>query len=365
MKFQFNFAGLDGLPDQQKRSRVYQAIKANLLMLPLAIDLLGQQNALKMSVARPDLIDGGTIRQPSTEEVAGYLVSDKASRFYGQKWAVTADTPAVLQTAGRVIEFYRDNLREIDLGWQSMFRFVDQRSSTNDSIDVVNSSTAIAFEQTPNGGQIKVNRNVSASTSTLKLITYTAGAGFLDDWFRFNKWYQVQEAAEDMMNSYAKVEADAHYALITAVSSGSDIAFDTDDQTTFNKAVADMLRDLEAKGYMVGTNVQVDILCAPEKLGRVLAMLEASRGSAMVAYGTANQPIAFGVRNVIPTTRIAAAANNYYVVLPERKIKRAVWTDLTIATQRAEDYRATDWLAHAQFNAIIGEQDQVRRIALS
>lgn len=365
MKLHIDFDKLKDLDEAGKKKHVFHAIKGALVMLPMALDYFGEQDSMKLAAVQPSLIKGADVRHPELRDVAAYLTGDKAAKFFGQKWAVPADTPTVLQVAGRFIDFYRDNLRDVDLGWQGLFRFIDQRNSGNDSIDVVNSSTAIAFEQTPNGGQIKINRNISASTSSLKMITYTGGVSFLDDWFRFNKWYQVQEAAEDMLNAWAKMVADNHYALITAVGSGSNVAFNTDDQTTFNAAVSGMFRALEAKAYNVSGNPQVDIVCAPEKIGRVLAMLEASRGSMMLAFGTANQPIAFGVRNIIQTTRVAAADNNYYVVLPERKIKCATWTDFTIASDRAEDFRATDWYGHGQFNAIVGEQDQVRRVALS
>lgn len=365
IRHQFNFAALSDLPIEQKRSGVFNAVKGALSLLPIALDVIGQQSALKLAANDPNLIKGAPAAMPSEQAISAFLISDRASKhFSGTKWAVGADTPAVIATANRVIQFARDNIGEIDLGYTGLFRFVDMRNSQSDSIDVVNTSSAIRFEQNEYGGQIKINRNISASATTLKMMTFSGGVAILDDWLRFNKWYNVQQAVEDLQLSYARDQMDLHYGMLTAVSAGNNVAFTVDDATTFNKAVAGMLRKLDAKKYVLGANVQVDIVVSPENIGRVLAMLEARKGSPMVAYGTQKQPIAFGVRNVIMTTKIAAAENAYYAVLPERKLVRAVWADLTIETARAADYRATDWYAHGQFNSNLGDQDQVARVLL-
>lgn len=365
MRHGFNFDQLSALSLEEKRTQVFTAIKGALAMLPIALDVMGQQTALKMAANDPRLIAGGG-DMPSEDAFKNFLVSDRAAKhFGGQKWAVASDSPGVVQTASRAIQFVRDNIGELDLGYTPLFKFIDMRNATTDTVDVARSTNAVVFEETPRGGQIKVNRKLASDVTSLKMLTYTGGVAILDDWLRFNKWYQVEQAVEDMQLGYAREQAELHFGLITAVGAGSNVAFDTDLATTFNKAVAGMVRKLDAKGYVLGSNPQVDIVVSPEHVGAVMAMLEARKGSPIVAFGTQKQPIAFGVRNVIVTTKIGAAENSFYVVVPERKLVRAVWADLTIEASRKADYRANDWYGHGQFNSLLGDQDQVARVALS
>jgi hypothetical protein len=85
----------------------------------------------------------------------------------------------------------------------------------------------------------------------------------------------------------------------------------------------------------------------------------------MLAYGTNKQPIAFSVRNVIVSTKVAAAENNYYVVLPGRKLKRADWKALTIESKREPSVAAEDWYGRGQYNAIAGDSAQIARVLFS
>lgn len=369
MRHQMNLAALNDLPIEQKRTHVFNAIKGALALMPIAIDVLGTQAALKYAANDPALIGrnrGGVVTEPSLESVKAYLTSDGAAKhFGGQKWAVPSDAPAVVQTANRVIQFMRDNLPSIDLGYTSLFKLVDMRGATTDTVDVATTSSGVKFEQTEYGGQIKLARNIGVNETALKMLTFTGGRAILDDWLNFNKWYKVEDAITDIQLGYAKNQMDLHYGLIKAVGAGSNVAFDTDLATTYNKALAGLMRKLDAKGYVLGSTLEVDIVVSPENVGKVLAMLEATRGSAMVAFGGQKQPITSVPRNIIVTTQIASNDNNFYVVVPERKLVRAVWKDLTVETERAADYRATDWYAHGQFNSVLGEPDQVARVALS
>lgn len=365
MRHGLNLEQLSSLSLAEKRTEVFTAIKGALALLPIGLDVIGTQTALKMAANDPRLI-AGEAALPSEDAFKAFMVSGAAARhFGGQKWAAPTDSPALVQTAGRVIQFVRDNIGEVDLGYLSLFKFIDMRSASTDSVDVARSTNAIVFEETPRGGQIKVNRKLQAEVETLKMLTHTGGVSINDDWLKYNKWYQVEQAIEDMQLGYYRQQADLHFGLITAVGTGSNVAWTVDLATTFNKAVGGMIRKLEAKGYVLGSNPQVDIVVSPENVGAVLAMLEARKGSPMVAYGAQKQPIAFGVRNVIVTTKVAANENVFYAVLPERKLVRAVWADLTIEAQREASYRANDWFAHGQFASMLGEQDQIARVPLS
>jgi len=52
----------------------------------------------------------------------------------------------------------------------------------------------------------------------------------------------------------------------------------------------------------------------------------------------------------------------YYLILPGRKLKRGLWQDLSVEQMRNIMSRATDWAASAQYNPILGDSNQVRRV---
>lgn len=364
MRVNLNYDALRGAADDgQKRQQLFASIKAALLLPPMLVDMLGTNRALKFAANDPNLIQGQKAAAPTIDEVKDYLRSERAARFLGgQKWAVPADNPALTSTSGRMVEFFHENIRDMDLGYLALFDEVDMRRSSEDHFEVIGTSLGISWQQLKPGEAIKPRREISEAKTTVSYLTLGAGLSLLDDWLRFNKFYLVSDAVNEFVSTAANKKVELHYGLLTALGSGINTAFATDDATTFNNAAAKILRACEAKGYAIGSNAQLDIVVNPEKVGRVLAMLDARRGSPMVAYGTQKQPIAFQVRNVISTTKVPSDSTGYYLVLPGRKLKRATWTDLTIESKREASVSAEDWYGREQYNAVIGDSDQVSRV---
>ena len=65
---------------------------------------------------------------------------------------------------------------------------------------------------------------------------------------------------------------------------------------------------------------------------------------------------------MISTTYVPSNDTGYYLVLPGRKIKRGVWKDPTLESKRDIAVSAQDWVGVEQYNAAIGNSDQVRRV---
>lgn len=363
MRHNFNFATLRDKPDGEKRTAIFAGIKQSLLMMPLLLDLLGPTRSAKAAAPDAARILGTAANDLAFDEVKAYLRGNKAARFLGgQKWAVPDDNPLLTQTTGAMVSFFHDSMKDVDLGWQPLFDLVDLRNSDQDHFELINSNFGIVWEQQKPGGRTKPRREISEAKTNVPYLTWTAGYSLLDDWIRFNKFYLVADMLAEVENKYWDLQATTHYGLLTALGAGIDVAFATDDATTFNNAAAAILRAADGKGYALGSNAQLDIVVNPEKVGRVLAMLDAKRGSPMIAFGTQKQPISFQVRNVIVTTKVAAADTGYYLALPGRKIKRGAWLDLSVESKRDPAVSAEDWFAKAQFNAIVGDSDQVRRV---
>lgn len=288
--------------------------------------------------------------------------NDQIKAFLGRKWTVPSDTPALADVAGRVESFFHTNMPEIDLGWMNIFRLVDLRSSQHDSFDITDTNAGIVWEQQKPGAKIKPRREIVESSTSVKYLTYVAGLGLLDDWLRFQKFWKIEEAILEFRATAWDKKAELHYALLTAQGAGIDQAFDTNDTKTFNNAASAILRNVRTKGYAAGQNARFWIVCAPEHQGRIQLMLEATQGSGIVQYQAGVQPIAYSVEGVIASTHIPANSTGYYLVLPGRKIARGEWLDLQTKSVRDEYTRAEDLLGTMQFNAIVGDSDQIRRV---
>jgi len=348
----FASALVAAMPEQAQRKSLADAINLDLSLPQLYIDMMGERAG--QGFAGIKMLNGAR---------ANVIPDAKAiSQHLARKWATTGDNPILADVSQRVESFWHSNMPEMDLGWTNLFQLIDLRGSNQDSFDITDTNAGIVWTQTKPGGVTKPRREISESTTPVPYLTYNAGLGLLDDWLRFQKFWRVEQAVAEFRATAWDKQAELHYGLFTALSSGVNQAFATNDTTTFNNAASGILRAVRTKGYAAGQSARFWILCAPEHLGRILLMLEATQGSGIVANQAGMQPLAYSVAGVIASTHVPAASTGYYLVLPGRKIQRGVWTDLAIEGQRDIYTRAQDWVGTQQFNAIIGDSDQVKRV---
>lgn len=302
-----------------------------------------------------------SLAAPATAEAPGLKAAGIRSAL-ATKWATPSDNPILTDVSNRVESFFHTNMPEMDLQWTNLFDLVDLRTSQQDSFEIIDTNAGIAFQQIQPGAKIKVRREIAESQTSVPVLTYGDGIGLQDDWLRFQKFWKIEEVVSEFRAKWFDTVASAHYSLFTSQGAGINQAFAVDDTQTFNAAAARILRDVRDKGYGAGPQAQFWIVCAPEHVGRILKMLEATQGSQIVAFNASAQPIAYRVAGVIATTYVPANSTGYYLVLPGRKIKRGLWKDLSIESGRDIYTRATDWVGHGQFNAIVGDSVQVRRV---
>ena len=250
------------------------------------------------------------------------------------------------------------NSAEEDFGYERLFDFVDMRKSTAKTFEILDASNGITFEQIKEGEQIKV-RGISTAKTSVGYLKYAGGLGFLDDWFRFNQYYLMDDVLRDVRLKYLSIMASVHYGLLTALGSGVNQAFSVDDVTTINNAIAKILTDIKGKGYAAGENPVFKIASGTGLKARIAKALAA----AFINPNTNNNQIVYRVDEVIATTELAD--DKYYVVLPKAKMKRGVWNDLNGESQRDALRRAEDMTWEGKFNAAIGDAAQVRRCSLS
>lgn len=367
MKLILNIDGLRAAGNEaQQRTALFNQLKAALLMAPLMLGAMSPLEAAKASTDGRSQFAGPEFKGLSDERVKAFLQSNSATPYLGAKWATPGDNPILQSTTSSIVQFFQENVREMDLGYLALFDEVPGMLGSNqDHFELIGASMGFTWDQSKPGDIIKPRRNVSENKVNVSYLTFTDGFSFLDDWFRFSKWYHIANVSNEFVSTFYNKKAELHYGLITGQGAGINVAFATDATTTFNNAAASILRACEAKGYSLGANAQFDIVVSPEKVGYVLAFLDALRGSPMIAFGTQKQPIAFSVRNVIVSTKVPANDTGYYLVLPGRKLQRAEWTPLTVESKREPAASAEDWFGKGQYNAIAGDSDQIRRVAFA
>lgn len=352
MRTKIKFNALAQLPDDQKFKALAQAISLELQKPALLQDMMEGKSALCGRQAYL-LNDADRPKAPTAEQIKNYLA---------RKWTVGSDTPALMGVATEVESFWHSNMPEIDTGYEAAFDFMDLRASGYDHFDLIDTNAGISFNQVKPGQEVKIRRAISETQTVVKYLEIADGLGLLNDWIRFNKFWNIDEAVAEFRAKFYDRKAELHYGLLTALPSGVNVPFDTDDAKTFNNAAAALFRALRERGYGLGQNPSLLIFAPPEQAGRINKMLMATQGSQIVSMGTLSQPIAFTVRAVITSTHIPANSTGYYLVLPGRKIKRADWQDLTVVSDNNIYTNATDWVGRGKFNAIIGDQAQVRRV---
>ena len=344
--------------DDTRRRLVAESVEFELQKTAICIDILGDQAHMLSKSVRLAANDP-RVSVPSRDSIKAFL----AGRFFpGQKYASISDNPILNDVANEFEQYFHTNMPEIDLAWTSLFTFNDLRNSSHDHFDVIDTNAGIVFESISENGQVNVRRQVSESKTSCSMVTYGAGLGLSDEWLEDQKFWNVNNAVAEFNAQYWDKLASIHYGLFTALGAGVNTAFATNDTTTFNNAAAAILRAVRSKGYAVGGNAAFTIVCAPEKLGRILAMLESTQGSFYLASQTNGQPIAYRVAQVIATTHVTSGDTGYYLVLPGRKIQRGAKRDLRIESKRDIYKSATDWVGTTRFNGIIGDSDQVRRV---
>jgi hypothetical protein len=350
------FSRLGQISDEAvMRQKVLEAINLELQLPAMFGDMGGK--------VTPESVNGikvfgknHNISVPSEKAVLDHIA---------QKWAVPSDTPNLAGVAGQIVSYFHSNMPEMDIGWQQAYQLVDMRAEKQDHFEILDTNLGVTFTQVKAGAEVKIRRAVTENATVVKYLSYADGVGVLDDWLRFQKFWNIEQVTAEFVSQSYNRQATDHYGLFTALGAGINVAFDTDDTKTLNAATAAILRKVRPKGYGASINSNFIIYCAPEDVGRVLKTLTATSGSLLVAYNANAQPVQVHISAVIATTYIAAGTGSYYLVLPGRKLQRGVWRDLTTEQVRNIYVRGEDIVGTMQYNAAIGDQDQVARVAFA
>lgn len=339
---------------QQRLKALAEAISLDLLLPQMYLDLQGGKAANQNDVHAAPGRHQKDFALPTVDSIKAYL---------GQKYTTPSDTPALSDVAASVSTVFHSNMPAMDLGWTNLFTIHDLRSSGSDSFEILDTNAGVTFQQRAPGEEVKVRRNIYEALLTVKMLEFADAVGILDVWLDYQKWWNVSNVVSEFVAKAWDKKAEFHYQLIQALGAGIDENFATDATQTFNNAASSIVRNLDGKG--IPTNGPFKILTSPERVGYILKMLEAQRGSNAVAFGASVQPLAYTVDQVIATPKVPSNADGYYLILPGRKLQSGNWKDLGTESDRDIYKGAEDIVARMRFNAAVGEQHQVRRVKFS
>ncbi len=248
-------------------------------------------------------------------------------------------------------------------GFEEMFTFVDMRGSTQTHFDILNITNAITFREQKTGERMPVY-GISSTGASVEKMRVSAAIGILDDWFKYQQFWNLNQAAEEARSKYYYKQAYDHYTLLQATTSGINQAYVTSDINTINLACDKILAACVNLGYTLTGNETFILRSNVLYRYRITKALAASFNAPNATLG-ADQVIF----NVIPafTTVLSATSPSagYYVGLAGIKSQRGIWQDLIAEQSRDILLLGSDLAYSGVYNAAIGNESQWARCALS
>lgn len=253
-----------------------------------------------------------------------------------------------------------DTIKTPDRGYEVLFDEVDMRSSTQKAFDLLAITGGITFYQQIEGEEAKLSALPKGAKSAVAMLRFIGGFAILDDWLRFNEYYKIDELTADTIRRWYDMKAAIFYGLLSALGSGINQAYVTDDITTINNACAAIMVDMEAAGYAIGDNPSFYLTAHPNLKMRLMKALAA----AFINPNSNNNQLVWPIAGIITTAKIDATS--YYVSLPGFKNKRGEWEDLNARPATRNELKlGADHIWTGAFNGVVGETKQHKRCALS
>jgi len=279
--------------------------------------------------------------------------------YFQQAKGVTgpSDSPNGMNRGPRIAGVFHQaqGALELDFGYEELFQFVDMRESQQLEFDILGISNLITFAEMDPGERMK-KFGIKTDAAAVAKRRVGAAIGLMDDWFKYEKYWNLNEAAADAVSKYYDQMAADHYALIVEAAQGE--AFDTDDITTINNACARILAACAAKGYILTGNETFELRAN----GLIRERIEKAFTLNFNSSNADRNQLLYNLNRKYSTK---LPDTEFYVVLPGRKIQRGVWSDLKAEYGRDILLRETDVAYCGEYNAGIGEVEQVRACALS
>lgn len=300
-----------------------------------------------------------TERKAKLVDALGHFIK-KFSAMPIEAQKLTGIDTSLRSSQNPIVLVSSDTIKTPDRGYETLFKTVDMRSSTNPTFDVLDVSGLVTYYQVVTGEEPKLSILPTATKSSVSLMRFIGGFTILDDWLRFNDYQKIADLTENAISQWYKKKSTIFYGLLTALSSGINESYVTDDVTTINNACSKIISDMYAAGYNVDEGAEFTITCNQSLRARIMKALSA----AFFMPNTNNNQIVFNVNNLISTPNVANTS--YYVSLPGIKNLRGEWEDFNGRPAERNELRlGEDLIWTGAYNGVIAESKQHRRCALS
>lgn len=264
-----------------------------------------------------------------------------------------------------------------DTGWMEVFDVIDFTGTRKNSFDLLDVGSGLSFRAVKPGEKALVYK-VSGDKVTVDFDLYGGALGWSRLWFDDEEYWKIEDVAKEFRARWYAHQAQAHYDLICASRPDSDVAWQGDagddkavrDAETINSACASILADMDGLGFDVNANSTFVVLAPIQLLARLRNALRTTLvGNVSGAVGEGAE-VNFNLRLAV-TTRLknqaldAADTSHYFVALPGRKIKSGNRMDLTVLSEQDILAYAETVAGWGRYGAIVGEDSQLRRCAVS
>ena len=265
---------------------------------------------------------------------------------------------------------------DFDLGYEQIFDIRDYTGSEVSGFEIVDVTSGLAFKRILSGEKAEVYK-MSGSKVSVNFDLYGGALGWEKTWFDDNKFWTIEDTAIEFRNKAYMARAAAFYALIEALPSTTDIAWQpltptssalpnsdanyvaSRDVNTIQKACDEILESLKNSGMAVTANTPLKAVVPnvlKPRFNRALTLL--------------NQPVTGSDKqltyNVTPVYTLMLNNNtDYYVAVPGKKLKGGYRQDLTMLAHTdilAYVDTTAGWMRHG---GAIGDTRQLRRCKTS
>lgn len=273
-----------------------------------------------------------------------------------QEFTSKEDFPAAVLD---YIEKYNVSQAMMDISWQQVFDVKDFTGTTESGFKLRKVTHGVVFEKLLPGEKVKIAA-VKGEEVPVNFVLFGAALGYDKTWWDDQRWWDIEDETAAFRSAQYKKLALIHIALVEALSSAINQAWDTNLVKTVNNACAQLITDASSIGMDVGNNPNF-IWWAP--LVRKAEIEYVLRANYLHTDSTLNKPVVY---QIVPAFSPNFSANtNGYLCLPKGRAKSGnrqgleVWGDFDILK------RAFTAAAYFRIGAGIGEAKQFRRVPFS
>lgn len=266
-----------------------------------------------------------------------------------------------LEPNNRVVLIQDDTNKIVDRGYESLYRDVDMTPAGSPrNLEILDVTTQFSFGVILENEEVRISPLPSSSVAILSFLNIAGGVNIPDDWLRFNEFYKLEELVSGILRIYENRKATLAYGVITDLT-GVDEAFVTDDITTINNAMKNILDNMEADGSLIAETSPYFILTNRANLNRVQ---KAVRSTFILPNdNNSSTQLTYPPSGVVQSTKIPAG--NLWVVVPGLQNIHGNWKNLGMEEERDIQKFGTTKVWLSKQNWGIFNANQIRKLALS